>query len=51
MAGKYFFTILYTKLFLSRQTLKKNTVCVKSSDSIFFLLGLSPNVNKFEEKK
>ena len=34
----------------SRQSLKRFTFCVKSSDSIFFLLGLSPIVNWFDIK-
>ena len=33
-----------------RQSLKKFAFRVKSSDSIFFLLGLSPIVNKFDIK-
>ena len=30
---------------IPRQSLEKFTFCIKSSDSIFFLLGLSPIVN------
>ena len=33
------------KKFFPRQSLKRFTFCVKLSDSIFFLLGLSPTVN------
>ena len=35
----------------TRQSLKRFTFCVKSSDSIFFIIGLSPIVNQFDKKK
>ena len=36
--------------YFARQSLKKNTFRVKSSNSIFFLLGLSSIVNYFDIK-
>ena len=53
----FFFQTLFTKIFdwkiniFPRQSLKRFTFRVKLSDSMFFLLGLSPNVNKFDIKR
>ena len=35
---------------IPRQSLKRFTFCVKLSDSILFLLGLSPIVNQYDIK-
>ena len=41
---------IYEYTLFPRQSLKRFTFRVKSSDSTFFLLGLSPIVNKFDKK-
>ena len=40
-------TVAYieSKIVFPRQSLKRVTFCVKSSDSIFYLSGLSPIIN------
>ena len=42
--------MLEEKKSFPRQSLKRFTSYVKLSDTIFFLLGLSPIVNKFDIK-
>ena len=39
-----------TIAYFPRQSLKRCTVRVKSSDSIFFLLGITPIINQFDIK-
>ena len=46
--SKYIFLNIAVEKKISRQSLKRFTFRVKSSDSISFLLGLSPIVNLFD---